>query len=388
MEIRARYMLIGGFVLAFILGMFGFVYWLQNVGGLGARTTYEIRFDQPVNGLTEGSSVLFNGIRVGAISELKLDPREPKRLDVMISVDPSTPIRKDTQVDVTYQGLTGAPAISLKGGEADAARLTGANHQPPILVAPAGVGMNLMDSARGTLTKIDSLIDENSKPLHTAITGFSTFADMLGRNSKRIEGMIGGLEKLTGGGSEKMPPLLYDLTAAKDFPATEKPINGQMSVPDVSSILVFDTQKILLRTAGGTYGNVEGGQWADNLPKLMQARVLESFENAHQLKAVSRPYDQLQPQYRLELGIRNFQIAMEPAPTAVVQFTARILDDQGAVIGAKQFDETAPAQSTKAADAVDALNAAFAKAAKELVEWTVGAIPAQPPAAAPAKRKQ
>jgi phospholipid/cholesterol/gamma-HCH transport system substrate-binding protein len=374
MEIRARYILIGGFVLAFILGMFGFVYWLQNVGGLGQRAVYEIRFDQPVTGLTAGSSVLFNGIRVGAITELRLDPRRPKRLTVLISVDPATPIRADTQVDVTYQGLTGAPAIALKGGEASAPRLTAQNHQPPTLVAAAGVGQNLMDSARETLHNIDTLIADNAKPLHTAITGFSTFADMLGRNSKRIEDMIGGLEKMTGGGPEKMPPLLYDLAAAKNFPATMKPLNGQMSVPDVSALLVFDTQKILTRTAAGTYANVDGGQWADNLPKLMQSRILESFENAHELKSVSRPYDQLQPQYRLELGIRNFQITLAPTPTATVEFSARILDDKGAVVGARLFNATTPAKSTKAADAVDALNAAFSKAAKELVDWTVATI--------------
>ena len=60
MEIRARYVLIGSFVLAFVLGMFGFVYWIKNIGGLGQRTSYQVRFEEPVSGLTIGSSVLFN----------------------------------------------------------------------------------------------------------------------------------------------------------------------------------------------------------------------------------------------------------------------------------------------------------------------------------------
>ena len=67
MEIRARYVLIGSFVLAFALGIFSFVFWIKNTGGLGQRTSYQVRFEQPVSGLTIGSSVLFNGIRVGAI---------------------------------------------------------------------------------------------------------------------------------------------------------------------------------------------------------------------------------------------------------------------------------------------------------------------------------
>ena len=116
MENRARYMVIGGFTLAFIIAVFGFVYWLKNTSGLG-QANYHVRFEQPVAGLTVGSSVLFNGIRVGAITALTLDAQDPKRLAVSIAVNPATPIRSDTQVDVTYQGLTGAPAISLKGGD-------------------------------------------------------------------------------------------------------------------------------------------------------------------------------------------------------------------------------------------------------------------------------
>jgi phospholipid/cholesterol/gamma-HCH transport system substrate-binding protein len=374
MENRAHYVLIGSFVLVFAFTMFAFVYWLQNVGGLGQQSIYQVRFEQPVSGLTVGSGVLFNGIRVGTISDLKLDPSAPKRLVASISVSPATPIRSDTQVDVTYQGLTGAPAIALKGGAANAPRLTAQNHQPPVLLAGADVGQNLTEAARGTLKHIDSLIAENSKPLHTAIEGISAFADMLGRNSNRVEGLIGGLEKLTGTGGDNKPPAVYDLEAASGFPETTKTISEQMVVPDPTAILAFDTQKILIRNKAGTFSNVAGGQWADNLPKLMQARIVQSFENAHQLSAVSRPFDQIAGALRLELGIRNFQISLEPAPTAVVEFSARLLDDQGKVTGARIFNVSVPAKSAQAADAVAALNAAFAKAAKELVDWTVGLV--------------
>jgi phospholipid/cholesterol/gamma-HCH transport system substrate-binding protein len=373
MEIRARYVLIGSFVLAFALGMFGFVYWIKNTGGLGQRTTYQVRFEEPVSGLTIGSSVLFNGIRVGAITDLRLDSQDPKRLTVMIAIDPATPIRSDAEVDVTYQGLTGAPAIALKGGEPNAPPLPAPDHEPPVLLAKPGVGQNLTEAARTTLHGIDSIVTDNSKDLHTAISGFSTFADMLGRNSKRLEGIIGGLEKLTGAG-EKKPVAVYDLVAPKDFPSLEKTIKQQMVVPDPTAILAFDTQKILIRAADGTFSSVEDAQWADNLPKLMQARILQSFENAQQLSAVSRPSDQLEGAYRLELGIRNFQITLTPAPVAVVEFSARLLDGKGNVVSAHLFKASAPAKSAQAPDAVAALDAAFAQAAQELVIWTVGSI--------------
>jgi phospholipid/cholesterol/gamma-HCH transport system substrate-binding protein len=259
------------------------------------------------------------------------------------------------------------------GGEANAPALSGQNNQPPVLIAPPGVGQNLTEAARGTLHNIDTILGDNSKDLHTAINGFSTFADMLGRNSKRLEGIIGGLEKLTGTG-EKKPVAVFDLAAATDFPGLTKTITQHLVVPDPSSILTFDTQRILMRSAAGTYSSIEDAQWADNLPKLMQARILQSFENAHQLSMVSRPIDQLEGAYRLELGIRNFQIAPTPTPAAQVEFSARILDNKGNVIGARVFDASAPAQSTQAAAAVAALDKAFTQAARELVVWTVGVL--------------
>jgi cholesterol transport system auxiliary component len=119
---------------------------------------------------------------------------------------------------------------------------------------------------------------------------------------------------------------------------------------------------------------VSDAQWADPLPKLFQARIVQSFENAHQLRAVSRPLEQLTAEYRLELTILSFQIMLEPSAQAVIDVTARLVNDKGVVAGARAFAASIPAKSTQAPDAAAALNEAFAQVAKEIVVWTVGAI--------------
>ncbi len=377
METRARYVIIGTFVLAVIFAGFGFVYWLKNTGGLGDRAYYRIRFERPVSGLGPGSGVLFNGLRVGTVQSLDIDPADLRGLVATISVEPWTPIYADTKVEITFQGLTGSPAILLHGGSTSAPRLTAPNGQIPLLAAPGNIGMNLNDSARNTLDNINRVIDENRKPLNSAITGISTFADMLGRNSKKIEGMLDGLDKMLGGG-KKEEPKTYDLAAATKFPAMEKTIKVQMSVPDPHAILAFDTQKILTRSAEGTYSEVKDGRWADNLPKLVQAKLIESFENANLLGKVSRPFDVLEAQFRLETTIRNFQISLAPQPTAQVEFAVRILGDKGKVLDARIFKASAPARSADAPDAVAALDAAFTKAASEIVVWSVEKLAAVP----------
>jgi ABC-type uncharacterized transport system auxiliary subunit len=131
---------------------------------------------------------------------------------------------------------------------------------------------------------------------------------------------------------------------------------------------------MLVRTPDGKYSNVEGGEWADNLPKLIQAKVVQSFENAKQLKSVSRPIDDLEPEYRLELSIRSFQIVPEQTPSAVVELAARIVTDKGEIKGAHIFKMTEPLQAVQADQAATALNKAFTKVAQDLVTWTADAI--------------
>jgi phospholipid/cholesterol/gamma-HCH transport system substrate-binding protein len=374
MENTARYTVIGVFTLVCILGGFAFVYWIQNVGGLGERALYNIRFEQPVSGLTEGSNVLFNGIRAGAVARIALSPEDPKRVTATISLDPKVPVRADTQVDITFLGLTGAAAVALKGGSPEAPRLTPQNGQPPMLAAGEGTGRTLSESAQNTLRRIDGILNQNEKPLNAAISGIAAFADMLGRNAPRVEGLIGGLERLTGGGTPAAGPTVYDLTPATDFPPSEKTLKAQLVVPDPNALILFDSQKILTRSGAGTYGNIANAQWADNLPKLVQARIVQSFENARQINMVSRPFDTLNPAYRLETTIRSFQIAPEPTPQAVIEVTARLVSEKGDVAAARVFSASAPAKSAEALDAVAAINDAFKKVAGEMVTWAMNAI--------------
>ena len=127
METRAPFVIVGAFVLAAIVAVFGFVYWLHNTGGLGPRATYHVQFEGSVPGLLVGAAVLFNGIRVGEVTELGLAPDNPRRVNATIAVASTTPVRADTKVGLEFQGLTGVPVIALEGGTLVAQRRRGAD---------------------------------------------------------------------------------------------------------------------------------------------------------------------------------------------------------------------------------------------------------------------
>ena len=179
MEIRARYVLIGLFSLAVILGGFGFVFWLNHAGGLGERTRYRVRFENSVSGLGLGSAVLFNGIRVGEVTGVGLNPDTPAEVIVTIAIAADTPIRADTTVGLAYGGLTGAAAVALTGGAAAAPPLKAAERRAAAARRRCvGSAHGLDEPPRATPSHASTrLLAENSDSLHDAIDNINTFAD-------------------------------------------------------------------------------------------------------------------------------------------------------------------------------------------------------------------
>jgi ABC-type uncharacterized transport system auxiliary subunit len=93
---------------------------------------------------------------------------------------------------------------------------------------------------------------------------------------------------------------------------------------------------------------VEGIQWADNLPKVIQEKVVQSFENANLGQSVSRPVEGATPDYQLMIDIRVFQINTEGTPSALVELGSRSCRAAARSAGSRVFRQTAPAKSTEA----------------------------------------
>jgi phospholipid/cholesterol/gamma-HCH transport system substrate-binding protein len=203
METRANYVVVGLFTLAVVVGVFGFVYWFQNIGGTGERAVYRIVFEGSVSGLRTGGSVLFNGIRVGEVTGLQLDPQKPQQVVATIGIDKSVAVRPDTQIGMEFQGLTGIAALSLKGGNPATAALVGSKDNPPLLVAPPGATQDVTQAARDVLRKVDDFIAENQKALKSSLENLDKFSGALARNSDKIDQITSGLQGLTGGADGK-----------------------------------------------------------------------------------------------------------------------------------------------------------------------------------------
>jgi phospholipid/cholesterol/gamma-HCH transport system substrate-binding protein len=194
METRASYGLIGAFTLAVVAAAFGFLYWFFNIGHAGMRAAYQVSFDGSVSGLRTGGTVLFNGIKVGEVTGLKLDPRDPGKIIATIAVESGVPVRSDTQVGLDFQGLTGIASLSLKGGTASAPPLAGKNGEPPVLIADPSATRDVTQTAREVLLRLDGFFSDNQGSLNATVKNIEAFADTLARNADSLNATVKNVE--------------------------------------------------------------------------------------------------------------------------------------------------------------------------------------------------
>lgn len=387
METRARYALVGLFMLAVIAASFAFVYWLENKGGFAQQETYRIKFQGSVSGLLVGSTVLFNGIRVGEVTGLGLDAAAPQEVIATIAVVRGTPIRADTAINIETQGLTGGAAVALRGGSASSPLAAGDGGAPPTLLAMPQAGQDWTQAARDAFQRVDEVLAENSDALKSAITNIDTFSDALARNSDKVDGILAGLERMTGGSTSPAEMPVYDLAAATSFPPgpAESP-SWLLVVPEPTTLMGFNTDKILLQPSEGESVPVANARWGDNVPILVQAKVIQSFENAGLAKSVSRTRDGAAGDYQLILDIRSFQISTSAQPaTAEIDFIAKLVDKDGKIVNASTFQGSAPVKGEGPHAYVNAVDEAFVKLAQDLIGWVTTALAEVPPPSPPSE---
>lgn len=370
METQARYKLIGLFTLATMLAGFAFVYWLYNTGGLRNRASYRIEFENSVTGLLVGSAVLFNGMRVGEVSRLELNPGMPKQVIAMIAVAQETPVDSDTTVELEFQGLTGAPVINLVGGSEQ--RVANDVHPVVLRVEPAA-SENLTRSAKKVLTRLGAILATNETPLREAVANINSFSAALARNSGRVDGIMSGIEGMTGRMNVAANARIFDLIAPTIKMAEPIAPDRLLVIEEPTVLLAFNTDKILLKQRDNERSTLKDAKWTDNLPNLVQAKVLESFENSGYLGFVSRPRDEEAPSYRLKIDIRRFQISQDEKRTADVQLLVKLVDQSGRMLKGRFFVAENDVKSDEPTAAVTAFNMAFGKTMREMVPWVVEA---------------
>lgn len=198
METRANNILVGAFVLAGIALALAFAVWIARTGETGPRKLFYVVFQGSVQGLSVGGSVFFNGLRVGEVTEIRVNPGNRSEIRARINVDALTPVKRDSRVRLTYQGLTGVAAIELSGGTERAGDLVpGTDGVPPALFAENSFVQNILEGGQDTLSRVNAVIArvedivlQNQENIAATLKNIRDFSEALSQNSPAVATLL------------------------------------------------------------------------------------------------------------------------------------------------------------------------------------------------------
>jgi phospholipid/cholesterol/gamma-HCH transport system substrate-binding protein len=169
METKANYVLIGAFTLAVTLFLLLFALWAAKYASDRSWAEYQVVFREPVTGLTEGSSVQYNGISVGTVDNLMLAPDDPRQVIARLKLQATTPVKVDTRAKLSITSVTGPPIIQLTGGSPGAPALRSrGDGDIPVIQTEASALQNIADIANRLVERLDKVLSEGNLQRITA----------------------------------------------------------------------------------------------------------------------------------------------------------------------------------------------------------------------------
>ena len=179
METKANYVLIGAFTIIASVFLLLFALWAAKYSSEKTWREYAVIFNEPVTGLSEGSSVQYNGISVGTVETLRLAPDDPRRVLARLRLQADTPVKVDTRAKMTMPSLTGTPIIQLTGGSPGSPSLADVDKREiPVIQAEASALQNIADTANRLVARMDQVLSED--------------------NVKRLSNTLANIESMTG----------------------------------------------------------------------------------------------------------------------------------------------------------------------------------------------
>lgn len=192
-----NYAFVGAFVLVLGAVLIAVVLWLATGGAWQKKYDLYLAIEEEsVAGLNLNAPVKFNGVDVGQVRQIHLDPDNPERVILMFAIEHGTPVKVDTVAVLKVQGLTGIAYVELSGGARNALPLlaTAGNDYPVIRTKPS-LSARLENILTNVLAKLDStsnninaiLSTENRAAFKSALADIATVAHTIAARKNTLD---------------------------------------------------------------------------------------------------------------------------------------------------------------------------------------------------------
>jgi len=213
METRAHYVAVGAFVLALVFLAFTAVLWLAGTQFAVSYDHYDIFFKGPVTGLSKGAAVDYNGIRVGQVSEIEIDPNNVEQIRVTVEIKSTVVIKEDAAANVETNILSGVSYVLITRGTQEAKQLVAHDGQRYPVIRPrrstlasiSARGPQLLEKLDDILDQVEDLLNDHNREVFAStlehvekFTGsLSAHSDDIGQLVAEGKTALASLDKLT-----------------------------------------------------------------------------------------------------------------------------------------------------------------------------------------------
>lgn len=212
METRAHHVLIGTFAVLVVALTMGFAMWIGKASLDREWNVYRVVFSESVTGLSVGGAVQYNGIQIGEVRRLDLDPEDPSRVFATVRVGADVPVRSDTIARLSFTGVTGVAIIQFSGGSPKAPLLAGSADSPGVIIAQTSAIAQLLSSSEDiasttsqVLVRINRLLSKQNVDRVSATLGH---LETLSRATAESESDIRTVLSEAAGASQRLAELL------------------------------------------------------------------------------------------------------------------------------------------------------------------------------------
>ena len=240
MESKVNYAIIGTFVLVAIFCMVGFVAYLSGRGVSEKLSDYVVVYTTPPRGISVGSEVRYNGLKMGEVTDASLDPEDQNKVLVSIRIKETTPVLKDTYGQLEPLGLTGLSYIQLFPGDSTdpverqtmfgaIPRIEGRASQFDFLLGGSGTVIENANMALGRAVAV--LSPEATQNFHSILANINTITSGFAQSdlsNERIEEFMNAIEQAA----------LDVSTAALSVDGTAKDVTTFLESDEIKTVLL------------------------------------------------------------------------------------------------------------------------------------------------------
>ena len=172
-------------------------------------------------------------------------------------------------------------------------------------------------------------------------------------------------------GSKVSQVATYDLVAPKVSTLTApRAAKFQLVINEPGAVRSLENDRIMVRD-GARVAYYKGAAWTDRLPRLMQARMVEAFQNTGLVQAVGSRSDRLNSDFELSTQVQAFQVEInQGSADAYASLYVKVIDgDNGRMVASRGFEARVSTSPKDVDQMVVSLNQAFDQVLREIVPW-------------------